>query len=267
MLNFKQFLVRESEDLEENILTGLFKLGKKGSKVLSKKASTKPKGDDIRSRISDAMEKSNYKDWAEREAGHSASTSGLSATKARKVAEKKAKAERDLNVAKKKSPSEEPLPLRKEKTPTSPKAPAETSLGDIARDIGKVGLSLTAFAPDEMASGELKPEYKQLNALSNLRPSNTKVGKGHPGEQTIYTHADTGSPVKKDPSVTYKTDDAKASRKTMAPKSPKKVDPQMEKLNKMMGSLSKSDDPLAFDIDPKVKKRMDAARQRMLKKK
>jgi len=248
MLNFKQFAnqqLKEQSELEdslsENILSGLFKLGTKlATKKATKEASkvAKEVAPSARDRAIEALQRSNFGKDTKTSSGYDVLAAGAKLKQKLRdpstsgAAEPKSIAGDMLNKYKSKgtpkaattlkastqnvSPGQALKPgKRMSSTPTpTGSIPGKGSVvGNMARGAGKIALGLTPFAPDEMASGELSPEMKQIRDIENTQPSNDRVGKGHPGEKTIYKHAANVSMPKTDVTL-----DQRAERKLVMPR-------------------------------------------------
>lgn len=286
--------LKEQSDLEdglsENILSGLFKLGtklatKKATKQAPKAAKeVAPKAAEVvtpsvRDRAVDALQRSNFGKDTKPSGGYDVWAAGDKLKKklppkASKAAEPKSSIAGDmLTKYKTKGTPEVPKlkpstqnvspgqPLKPGKrmssipTPTGSIAGKGSMVGNVARGAGKFALGLTAFAPDEMASGELSPEAKQFRDIEKTQPSNVRVGKGHPGEKTIYTHANNVSLPKIDVS-----DDARAKRKLEMPR-----DNSLEGTIRRMQAQPQPKSPIfGPERSPERAAKLDAARQAML---
>lgn len=258
MLNFKQFVnqqLKEQSELEdglsENILSGLFKLGTK----LATKKEVAPSAQD---RAIEALQRSNFDNWAANfgKGGddYEKAAKGLSASRTRKAAKLKSIAGEKLKPSTQNvSPGQTLKPGKRMSsipTPTGSIPGKGSVVGNMARGAGKIALGLTPFAPDEMASGELSPEMKQIRDIENTQPSNDRVGKDHPGEKTIYKHAANVSIPKTDDTL-----DKRAERKLDMPRD-----------NSWQGELrrmqSKSKTPsFSLELSPERAAKRDAARQ------
>ena len=285
MLNFKQFVnqqLKEQSELEdglsENILSGLFKLGTKlATKKATKEASkvAKEVAPSARDRAIEALQRSNFGKDTKTSSGYDVLAAGAKLKQKLRdpstsgAAEPKSIAGDMLNKYKSKgtpkaattlkastqnvSPGQALKPgKRMSSTPTpTGSIPGKGSVvGNMARGAGKIALGLTPFAPDEMASGELSPEMKQIRDIENTQPSNDRVGKDHPGEKTIYKHAANVSIPKTDVTL-----DKRAERKLDMPR-----DNSWQGELRRIQSKSKTP-PFSLELSPERAAKRDAVRQ------